>query len=108
MPLSVVDASHVPLRVGHVEQVHVAADGRLLAHALAIVDFGLVIAAAAQEVRSTRVEGKCPHGVPIERLEVLEGLQVLVHRREVPDFHSVVEATGHHFGPVAVDAQRLD
>lgn len=72
VPLAVVDARDVALGVCHIEQVHIATNRCLLPHPLNVVDFGLVVAAAAQEVSAIRIEGKSADWVAIEGLEVFE------------------------------------
>jgi len=108
VPLAIVDARYVAFSVRHIEQVHVTADCRLLAYTLCIVDLGLVVPAAAQEVSATRIERQSAHRVSIEGLEVLERLQVAVHGREIPDLHTIVQTASQHLGALTIDADRLN
>ena len=57
---------------------------------------------------AARIEGEGADRVSIERFEVFKRLQVPIHGRKVPYFHSVIESTGHHLCPVSVDADGLD
>ena len=108
VPLTVIYASNVTLRVGHIKQIHVSSDSSLLAHSFTVIDFCLVVTTAAKEMRATRVERQSPHWVTIKWLEVLEWFQVTVHSCEIPDFHPIVKATRDHFGSITTDAKGLD
>ena len=104
MPLTIINTGDVPLCVRHIEQVHVTADGRLFANTFAIVDLGLIVATAAEEVCPTWIKRQRPYWVSIKRLEILEGLQITIHGCKVPDLHSVVESTCDHLRPLSIYA----
>ena len=93
--------------VCHVKQVHITPNSRFLAHSLTVIDLGLVISAAAEEVCSTWIERERSYRVAIKRLKVLKWLQITVHRREVPDFHSVIQPTRDHLRPLTIYAESL-
>lgn len=97
----------MPFSVGHIEQVHVSADGRLFANSLAIVDLGLIVATAAQEVCPAWIKRQRPNRMSVERLEILKWLQVAIHCSEVPDLHSVIESTSDHLCSFTIYAKRL-
>ena len=90
MPLTIIDARDMSLRVRHVKQVHIATDCRLFAYPVTVVDLCLIVTAAAKEVGTTRIERERSDWVPIERLEVFEWFQITIHGGKVPDLHSVV------------------
>ena len=108
MPLAIVNTGDVSFSVGHIEQVHITADGRLFANSLTIIDLGLVVATAAQEVCPTWIKRQRPHRMSIERFEILEWLQVSIHGCKVPYLHPVVESTSDHLCPFSIYAKCLN
>jgi hypothetical protein len=96
MPHAIINTGNMALGIGHVHQVHVSSHCGLLPYSIGVVDFGLIISTAAKEVGSIGIERKSSNRVSIERLEVLERLQVSIHGGKVPDFHSVIHTARSH------------
>lgn len=86
----------------HVMQVHVSPNRRLLLRTVCLKDLGLIALDAAKKEICLWRPRQCVDGVAIERFEVFERPQILVHRKEVPHFELVVKTATQHASAISV------